>query len=292
MHNKRLWSEGLGRFVRVKVLARVLRTIDKCGGLDGYLLGEKAGRVKELGVEGWRLRWMVMRTGRVRRRVRAVKEGMGLLGGGEKTAIQEEGRRGETVEDQVGIASSDIIDRIENAKAASFSEAETGTTLDPRPSSAPTSLQSHIAHTTFAIEAATARLSQPHSAEGTVPTDTTPSRRYTKSEKRAWRALRSTPAISPHSHNNNSAEPTPDEASLLLAEADRIETLVESEIMGMGAEERERVEVGMEMLRSGVQELEMRTGRVGKGMLGMGKEREKEGGGIVGRIKGFFSRRR
>ena len=45
----------------MKVATRVLRTIDKVGGLDQYLLGEKAGRVKELGVEGWRLRWRVMK---------------------------------------------------------------------------------------------------------------------------------------------------------------------------------------------------------------------------------------
>jgi large subunit ribosomal protein L28 len=40
----------------------VLRTIDKCGGLDEYLLGEKPARIKELGMLGWSLRWKVMRT--------------------------------------------------------------------------------------------------------------------------------------------------------------------------------------------------------------------------------------
>ncbi|KAL8661519.1 MAG: hypothetical protein Q9202_005528 [Teloschistes flavicans] len=63
VHSKRLWSESLGRHIRVKVATRVLRTIDKCGGLDGYLLGEGKGRIKELGMEGWRLRWRIMRQG-------------------------------------------------------------------------------------------------------------------------------------------------------------------------------------------------------------------------------------
>ena len=44
----------------------MLRTIDKCGGLDGYLLGNKAQRIKELGVKGWELRWRVMQSGKGR----------------------------------------------------------------------------------------------------------------------------------------------------------------------------------------------------------------------------------
>ncbi|KAL8774416.1 MAG: hypothetical protein Q9194_004042 [Teloschistes cf. exilis] len=70
IHSKRLWSESLGQHVRVKVATRVLRTIDKCGGLDGYLLGEGKGRIKELGMEGWRLRWRIMCQGK------GVKEGL------------------------------------------------------------------------------------------------------------------------------------------------------------------------------------------------------------------------
>ncbi|KAL9581721.1 MAG: hypothetical protein Q9212_003724 [Teloschistes hypoglaucus] len=70
IHSKRLWSDSLGRHVRVKVATRVLRTIDKCGGLDEYLLGEGKGRIKELGMEGWRLRWKIMCQGK------GVKEGL------------------------------------------------------------------------------------------------------------------------------------------------------------------------------------------------------------------------
>ena len=78
MRRQRLWSEALARFVRVKVHARVLRTIDKVGGLDEYLLGEKAMRIKELGMAGWALRWRLMRTEMVRERFRAQRIALGL----------------------------------------------------------------------------------------------------------------------------------------------------------------------------------------------------------------------
>jgi large subunit ribosomal protein L28 len=76
---KRLWSDSLGSFVRIRVTTRVLRTIDKCGGLDEYLLGEKAGRVKDLGMGGWKLRWRIMQTEAVRERFRKQREAAGLL---------------------------------------------------------------------------------------------------------------------------------------------------------------------------------------------------------------------
>ncbi len=56
----------------------MLRTLDKVGGLDEYLLGEKAARVKELGMEGWKLRWRIMQTEKVRERFRAQREALGL----------------------------------------------------------------------------------------------------------------------------------------------------------------------------------------------------------------------
>lgn len=37
----------------------MLRTIDKVGGIDEYVLGDEVGRVKELGEMGWKLRWAV-----------------------------------------------------------------------------------------------------------------------------------------------------------------------------------------------------------------------------------------
>ena len=57
---KNIYSRALGRTVRVKVSSRVLRTVDKVGGLDEYLLGTTAGRVRELGEQGWKLRWAVL----------------------------------------------------------------------------------------------------------------------------------------------------------------------------------------------------------------------------------------
>lgn len=78
VHQKRLWSVALGKFLRLRVTARVLRTVDKCGGLDEYLLGDKAGRIKELGMGGWKLRWRVMQSESVKERFRAEREALGL----------------------------------------------------------------------------------------------------------------------------------------------------------------------------------------------------------------------
>lgn len=76
--SKRMFSKALNRMVRVRVSTRVLRTIDKVGGLDEYLLGEKAGRIKELGMKGWLLRWRIMHTEAVRERFREQRRLLGL----------------------------------------------------------------------------------------------------------------------------------------------------------------------------------------------------------------------
>ncbi|KAB5583478.1 ribosomal L28 family-domain-containing protein [Coniochaeta sp. 2T2.1] len=78
IHRKRLWSASLKAFVQTRVTTRVMRTIDKVGGLDEYLLGQKPGRVKELGPWGWRLRWRVMQTGSVKRRFAEERKALGL----------------------------------------------------------------------------------------------------------------------------------------------------------------------------------------------------------------------
>jgi large subunit ribosomal protein L28 len=83
----------------------VLRTIDKCGGLDAYLLGEKSARVKELGMKGWELRWRVMQTPWWKSRVRAERRALGLteldrlqgVVGGEELI----GRNGDVVSEEV-----------------------------------------------------------------------------------------------------------------------------------------------------------------------------------------------
>jgi len=78
IHSKRLWSEAMEKFVRVKVQARVLRTIDKVGGLDEYLLGDKAARIKEMGMKGWAMRWKLVQTKSVQERFRQQKMAMGF----------------------------------------------------------------------------------------------------------------------------------------------------------------------------------------------------------------------
>ncbi|KAL9633886.1 MAG: hypothetical protein Q9164_004427 [Protoblastenia rupestris] len=90
MHRKRLWSNALQDYVRVKVQARVLRTIDKVGGLDEYLLGEKTARIKELGVEGWALRWKIMNTKAVRNRRGDDRERLGIPRKGWEDYLEKE----------------------------------------------------------------------------------------------------------------------------------------------------------------------------------------------------------
>ncbi|CAG8979274.1 hypothetical protein HYALB_00013441 [Hymenoscyphus albidus] len=75
---RRLFSPSLNSMIRIRVTPRVLRTIDKCGGLDEYLLGEKPRRIKELGVGGWKLRWMIMHTPMVMDRFRRERVKLGL----------------------------------------------------------------------------------------------------------------------------------------------------------------------------------------------------------------------
>jgi large subunit ribosomal protein L28 len=77
--SKKLFSVSLGKLIKIKVATRVLRTIDKVGGLDAYLLGDKPARIKELGMFGWKLRWRIMQTERVKRRMRAQSRQLGLL---------------------------------------------------------------------------------------------------------------------------------------------------------------------------------------------------------------------
>lgn len=77
-HTKRLWSPALGAFIRTRLTARVLRTIDRLGGIDEYLLGAKQKRVRELGPAGWALRWKVIQTPAVQARFAREREALGL----------------------------------------------------------------------------------------------------------------------------------------------------------------------------------------------------------------------
>jgi ribosomal protein L28 len=76
--NKKLYSKALQRQVQVRVSTRVLRTIDKLGGLDEYLLGEKEARIKTLGQSGWWLRWAIMQTPLIKRRFGQERHRLGV----------------------------------------------------------------------------------------------------------------------------------------------------------------------------------------------------------------------
>lgn len=87
---KRLFSKALNRHVQVRVSSRVLRTMDKLGGLDEYLLGEKETRIRELGESGWWLRWAIMQTSTVKKRFAAERIALGLPADPEELRIEEE----------------------------------------------------------------------------------------------------------------------------------------------------------------------------------------------------------
>lgn len=72
--HKSLYSAALCRWVRLKITVRALRTIDKVGGLDNYLLGGTAARLKELGEHGWKLRWAVMTTKKIQEQMKQDSE--------------------------------------------------------------------------------------------------------------------------------------------------------------------------------------------------------------------------
>ncbi|GAB7322732.1 hypothetical protein MBLNU13_g03624t1 [Cladosporium sp. NU13] len=88
--NKRLFSKALNRHVQIRVSSRVLRTIDKLGGLDEYLLGEKETRIRELGESGWWLRWAIMQTNAIKKRFAAERVALGLPADSQELRIEEE----------------------------------------------------------------------------------------------------------------------------------------------------------------------------------------------------------
>lgn len=55
-----LYSEILDKTIKLKVATRVLKTIDKEGGLDQYLLKDKPARIKTLGKVGWQLKYQLL----------------------------------------------------------------------------------------------------------------------------------------------------------------------------------------------------------------------------------------
>ncbi|KAL2835182.1 50S ribosomal protein L24 [Aspergillus cavernicola] len=78
VRRKKIWSEALEEFLFIKVTRKALRTIQKAGGLDQYLLDDRPARIKELGVFGWELRWKVMQTDKVQEQFRKDRKRLGL----------------------------------------------------------------------------------------------------------------------------------------------------------------------------------------------------------------------
>ncbi|KAI1343650.1 hypothetical protein F5Y15DRAFT_367400 [Xylariaceae sp. FL0016] len=107
---KRLWSLALQAFVRTRLTTQTLKTVDKLGGIDEYLLGNKTRRIRDLGPAGWKLRWKVMQTDAVRERFNREREAMGLPRKDYATGVATElpaellaeGLTAESVEEEVG----------------------------------------------------------------------------------------------------------------------------------------------------------------------------------------------
>lgn len=91
----------------------MLRTIDKVGGLDEYLLGGKAARIKELGMGGWKLRWRIMGSVKIKERfarerealvvgkIPGVKTEKRLLDGRDKVVLADKSKGGQEKEDGI-----------------------------------------------------------------------------------------------------------------------------------------------------------------------------------------------
>lgn len=76
--SKSLYSIALKKRIKLRITSKVLKTIDREGGLDEYLLKDNERRVKELGPLGWALRWTLMQKPEVITRLRAEAAALGL----------------------------------------------------------------------------------------------------------------------------------------------------------------------------------------------------------------------
>lgn len=89
--------------------ARVLRTIDKVGGLDEYLLGESPARIKELGMEGWKMRWRLLQDRGVKERLRRRRVELGLRPQGAEMFLSDAELLGET--ESVVAKGAEVLDK-------------------------------------------------------------------------------------------------------------------------------------------------------------------------------------
>lgn len=97
-------------------------TIDKCGGLDEYLLSTKPARLSTLGPFGWNLRWQVINTPAVKERFEEERVKLGLAKA--KPRTQKEFKKAE--EKQVAMGFADLIANVSAMKEVSVAEEATG----------------------------------------------------------------------------------------------------------------------------------------------------------------------
>jgi len=76
--SKSLYSVALKKKIKLRITAKVLKTMDREGGLDEYLLKDNVARIKELGPMGWALRWTLMQKPEVIDRLRAEAAALGI----------------------------------------------------------------------------------------------------------------------------------------------------------------------------------------------------------------------
>ena len=75
---KALYSVTLKKKIKLRITSNVMKTIDREGGLDEYLLKQSEKRIKELGPLGWALRWTLLQRPSVIRRMREEAAALGL----------------------------------------------------------------------------------------------------------------------------------------------------------------------------------------------------------------------
>jgi large subunit ribosomal protein L28 len=76
--SKSLYSVALKKKIKLRITSNVLKTMDREGGLDEYLLKDNEHRLKELGPLGWALRWTLLQKPEVISRMRAEAAALGL----------------------------------------------------------------------------------------------------------------------------------------------------------------------------------------------------------------------
>ncbi|KAL2857899.1 ribosomal L28 family-domain-containing protein [Aspergillus pseudoustus] len=78
VRRKKFYSEALDEHLHIKVTRKAIRTIQKDGGLDNYLLKDHPARVRELGLFGWKLRYQVMQTEGVQKMLKQERKRLGV----------------------------------------------------------------------------------------------------------------------------------------------------------------------------------------------------------------------